>query len=511
MKQLTVVISLSVIVASINTAYSATKISAPANQLLADIALAEARDCWFRAGHNWPKTECFEIFVAEDHALPKASRISFPLVIFRSPRESSAGAPVLHLGAGGPGAPMYLDSAETVFSILKTHDEISIDQGRDLYVIDPRGTGLSKPLLSCRHFVDNHPNRFIRNLTIQQEWLEIDHDYRDCVKEFINKGIDLAAYNSNSIAIDIELMRKAFDLEQWVLIGVSYAATYAQIIASRYPSSVEAMILDSANFPRLELHDNFLRRIIGPYQALFNYCDSDPECKLPLENFEQRIWDLYQSLNDRPLKVEISHPYERKQLSFLLNGERFLASILEGIYAVNIYQDLPQIVSDLEKRRDHSIKPYLFDHLAYMLDRTYGDISAEAHYCFEDKPFIDFDLIGRLIDELPPGYIREVTKLWMEWPDFCDEMQISRELATLTKPHQAYITTPTLFLHGEFDRVTPMSDVLDQQRYFDNSQLVSFRRSHSVLTAIDCAESIAASFVGDPSQTVSKLDVCHED
>ena len=70
------------------------------------------------------------------------------MLVFRSFAPVEGLAPLLHLGGGGPGSPVYLDYPSGAHALWANHDDMSLNQGRDLYIIDPRGTGLSKPLLN---------------------------------------------------------------------------------------------------------------------------------------------------------------------------------------------------------------------------------------------------------------------------------------------------------------------------------------------------------------------------
>lgn len=454
-------------------------------------------DCWFIPDADLPPVECYYMLVPENHAHPDRGTIRFPVVVFRSDAFFTSKSPILHLGAGGPGAPMYLDYTESIKVIWENHDDISVNQGRDLFIIDPRGTGLSEPLLTCDTYVENVLGRLQRNLTIEQEWLEADQDYYDCIDRFKSQGIDLSSYNSLSIAFDIEMMRKAARVDKWILIGVSYGATYAQLIAKEYPGSIEAMILDSATFPNLKSHHNFIERTLAPYEALYGYCEINSNCDAPIPNFKQRMWKLHQELNENPLEVEIA------SLKIVLNGERFFAAISEGIYGETIFEDIPDIITELEQGESRAIRPYLEDHVSYLLDPSYGDVSTLSHYCYEDKAFIDFDLMRRLADELPEGYIRSMAILAIDWPDYCDRMEIepgNPELAEATKTN-----IPSLFLHGELDTITPLSDVISQKSDFKNSQIVTFNLSHDILSSSECAEYIAAEFVDDNMTDVEKI------
>ncbi len=459
----------------------------------------ELVDCWFTVGPNWPRTECYYMHVPENHTQQDKSTkaITFPVVAFRNNAILTTNAPVLHLGGGGPGAPMGLDSVDNIKRIWEYHDDLSINQGRDLFVIDPRGTGLSKPLLTCDKFVENEALRLKVNLSFIEYSKSTDKDYFDCIEKFNTQGIELSKYNSLSIANDIEMMRNAAKIDKWVLIGVSYAATYAQIIATQYPNSVESMILDSATFPNLKLHDNYFQKTMGVYEALYNYCNFNPDCDTPIYNIEQRIWNLHKELNKNPIKLEIDHPYQNIKIEILLNGERFISSLIDGVYDEQVFSDLPEIIVELEAGRAKTIIPYLENFTAYLLDTTYGDVSSQSHYCYEDKKYTDFSLIRKEADQLPDGYIRNTAILSLDFPDYCNKMQITAGgpiIATATKTD-----IPTLFLHGELDTITPLSDVIKQKKLFSHSHLITYKLSHDVLSAEECSEVIAAKFIRNTS------------
>jgi pimeloyl-ACP methyl ester carboxylesterase len=465
---------------------------------------ARSVDCWFSVGSDWPRVECYRMQVLESQSKPASRIISFPVVVFRSESTSKKRAPVLHLGAGGPGAPMYLDDTRSVNYFWKTLSLISIDQGRDLLVIDPRGAGLSQPLLTCHQFVDSELIRFQRNLTLSEEIISIDKDYDDCIKDFTVSGIDFSSYNSHSVTNDVEAMRQAADIDKWVLIGVSYGAAYAQAIADRFPESVESMILDSALMLRIGRHENFRELTIAPYLKLFQYCDYDPDCKRPIENIESRFWALHETLNANPISIQFKHSEGAERIPILLNGERFLSSILQGIYGIDIYKDLPYIINELEHGQSDSLLPYLWQHVDYMLDRTYGDVSAVAHYCFEEKPFIDFEKIKSLIKTLPEGYIQDTARLSWSWRDHCDNLHLKN--TALSPIPSSPITTPTLFLHGRFDTVTPLSSIIAGQAFFDNNQLLTFDLSHSILTSSPCAVEAVSRYIANPDSSEEVLD-----
>lgn len=455
----------------------------------------ERVSCWFKADFNWPKSECYYMHVPEDYSHSEGRTISFPVLIFRSNALVQKKSPLLHLGGGGPGAPMYLDFKLSVEMILENHNDISIRQGRDLYIIDPRGTGLSKPLLSCDSYVKSEMQRLTKNIAIREELALADQDYFDCIKRFQADDIDLSQYNTLAVAQDVEALRKAANIERWVLFGVSYSATYAQFIATEYPNSIESMILDSIKFINLKRHHNFIDQTMASYQAMFNYCDISLDCSRPINNIDQRIDRLYTTLNKKPVVVPAFDHNSGKTINVALNGRRFVNTLLNNVYGLSLFSDLPKIIAELEVGEHTTIVPYLENYIAYLLDPSYGDVSSAAHYCFEDKAYIDFDIIRSKIPQLPAGHIRDIAELLIDWPDYCAVMQV--ESGPLKMAEKTQTNIPTLFLHGEFDTVTRLADVKSQLSGFNNARLKTYRSSHAVLGSEECAEFVAAKFVAN--------------
>ncbi len=465
----------------------------------------EPVDCRFEVGPDWPRSQCFRMHVPENHAEPGGRMISFPVVRFRARFSLWPNRPpVLHLGGGGPGASMYLDSTEAVRSIWEYHDAMSIERRRDLIVIDPRGTGLSQPALVCWNFLQNLVPRLAQNLSMRDEWLAIEQDYERCIDVYLRDGFDLRHYNSRAVASDVEMLRQALDIDRWVLLGVSYATIYAQLVAQDNPGSVESMVLDSATFAHLAGEQSYLRRARAPYRALFDYCRYRDDCRAPLPDFEARLWALYYELNQNPISMQLDHPYLEGRIELQLNGERFLGALLEGIYGIGIYRDLPSIVTELEQRRYRRILPYLESTLQFMFDPTYGDVSMEAHYCFDTRPHINLDHITRQVEDLPDGYFKRMMRLSLEIGDQCERMKIDSGYPPMARARSTEV--PTLFLHGRLDPVTLLEDVVSQRRHFRHSRLATFEFSHSMLTSDECAEVVAARFVANPSIEEAALD-----
>ena len=459
-------------------------------------------DCWFGDNDGLPPVECYDMRVPEQHSAPGSRYITFPVMVFRSQVNTEKRSPLLYLGAGGPGAPMYLDDYYSIKDLVGGMAKASLNQGRDLIVIDPRGSGKARPMLTCGAFIEGARRRFRLNLTLEQTRDSVAADYQACIAEFLDQNIDHTAYNSFAVARDIEALRRAAGIERWVLFGVSYAANYALTIANEYPDTVESMVLDSAFVSRVGLHESYIEQMTRPYRLLFNYCKYDPDCRQPVNNVKARFWAIYEKLEQNPISIEIEHAGD--QVPILIDGNRFIEAMWQGIYGTDIYRDLPYIIEELENGQYISLEPYLWLYVDLMLSPTWGDVSGMAHYCYEEKPLIDFAQIRAQFDQLPAGYIRDSAPVFLDWPDLCEQMQIFDTAPNLIPSRK--LSTPTLILHGKLDSITPLSRVRKILKFFRQAHLLTFDLGHSILTSSDCALNSMANFVDDASISRRRLE-----
>ena len=65
---------------------------------------------------------------------------------------------------------------------------------------------------------------------------------------------------------------------------------------------------------------------------------------------------------------------------------------------------------------------------------------------------------------------------------------------------------PTLFIHGEFDTITPLSDVVEQRKSFTNHCLATYKLTHYVLGRNRHAGKMAAEFISNAATEAMKLD-----
>jgi pimeloyl-ACP methyl ester carboxylesterase len=103
--------------------------------------------------------------------------------------------------------------------------------GRDLIVMDYRGTGLSVPLLVCG----------------EKDGNTADPDFpARCRKRLLARGIDPACYRSADVAADIADLARALGLPKLALIGNSYGTRAAFTVLRDHPGLASSAVLDAA-------------------------------------------------------------------------------------------------------------------------------------------------------------------------------------------------------------------------------------------------------------------------
>lgn len=456
--------------------------------------------CWFDVERDWPTTQCYMMEVPENHAEPEGRKIQFPVVRFFAEVNDPDKEPLLHLGAGGPGASMGLEPENASDWLWVNYADMTVRDGRDLIVIDPRGTGMAVPKLSCTEFIKDADLAFTRNLSTDEESRVFTYSMERCYSRLSNEA-DLAHYNSLAVAQDVEALRKALGIPQLNLYGVSYASRYALTIAREFPSSVRAMVLNSAVFPNIIYTQQLPADVIAAYQRGLAYCSDDNECSKQFPNLDQRLEALVQKFDESPLTVATGNIHPGQQYPFVLTGQRLLRVLFQALYNENFYRQLPKIIEQLESDDATLLKPSIVSFMGLVLDPNFGDAAGVSHFCYEEAPFVDFDKARQ--DAAESGILGGSVR------SDIDLMQIQCRIwaipsAPVLESRAIKTEVPALVMHGGLDPVLSATDADKARRKLPNHQWLLFPKlAHDVISASDCAEQAAADFLDMPEQPVT--------
>lgn len=179
--------------------------------------------------------------------------------------------------AGGPG-----QAAVPLRESLRSLIEPAL-AGRDMLVVDQRGTGESAPL-ACAGLTAAATNE-------TQEIADIER----CSHESSAQGI----FTTAETVQDMEAVRAALGYEKFVLYGTSYGTKVALNFAERFPKRVESLVLDSVVSPAGEepFHLESFQAVAGMLREL---CSQGP-CRRFARNVTGELAQLAARLSRRAL------------------------------------------------------------------------------------------------------------------------------------------------------------------------------------------------------------------
>ena len=425
--------------------------------------------CWFDDDLAWPRKECFLMVVNEVPGRDAGALIGFPVVKFSAHREAT-GNPVLHLGGGGPGFPMGIGG--DLASVWQEYKRLAVGAGRDLYVMDPRGVGMAYPRLHCMEAVERGRAVLGENVSVALEnkaWLA---GYDACRERLAAEGRNLSHYNSRTVAQDVEALRQALGVEQWVLYGYSYGARYALTISRDFPDSVEAMVLTNATFPNDRSVEQWAKGTLRAFKRAFDWCGREDWCEA--ETLAERFWALVRRLDEEPLIVALP-PYvtDSYQVQILvLTGRRLIDMAFSALYDADFFDEFPVLVENLERGRTgvRVFEEAVMTWFAWAIDEEYSDPVWYGHYCSEEHPFVDYGLARR---NAAGTYLERYVDAVIDWNvTSCRIWGV--EPADPMEGQSVRTSIPTLFLQGRLDPVTPADYLVSQLGYFSQHEVLFF-------------------------------------
>jgi pimeloyl-ACP methyl ester carboxylesterase len=188
------------------------------------------------------KAQCGTLVVPLDHADPGGAKIKLAVSRVRHTRGPFRGA--VFTNPGGPG------SDGTWLAPYGKYVPRKVGLTYDWYGLDPRGTGASKPALSCDSgYVGwDRPDYVPTSKKIMRYWQRTTAGYaKDCGRARAKRL--LAHVRTTDTAADFDLLRQAIGLDRVTFFGFSYGTYLAQVYATLYPDHVQALIMDGVIDP----------------------------------------------------------------------------------------------------------------------------------------------------------------------------------------------------------------------------------------------------------------------
>ncbi len=415
-------------------------------------------------------SSCGYLTVPEKHALygqpASDKKIEIAVVKLASTSKSKQADPVVYL-QGGPGG----SASSSIAQVIETATFIN---DRDVYLVDQRGTGYSKPALLCTEFDEAGTPAQVQACKVRLE----------------NSGVDLNAYHSVHNAMDIIQLRTALKISQWNLYGISYGTRLATTIMRENSEGIRSVILDGM-FP-IEVNgisDTPWANYESLNQIIKN-CENTNDC--PPEEVKAVIEDIIARMHNEGMVDE-----SREFIQTLLNISSE-SIILNYLLAVN--KDISKYASALDTLTEEQNED---DEQGE--EELFYNAMGLSTVCAEEYPFLN---ITALVDDNSQGWSAStqlaVNSMFHMGFDAATCKAWDVTSANDIETQAVTSNLPVLILNGLQDTQTPAAWGALVAKNMPNAQSVTNPQGgHGQLfSGLTCFDTMADNFLAQPNKTL---------
>ena len=440
--------------------FSVAAQDAPAGKT--DGASLAMEECHIRGVESLARCGTFE--VPEDHSAPGGKKIPLHVVVL----PPSGGQPTLeplYFFAGGPG------QAASEQGVLYERILRRARQGRDLVIIDQRGTGKS---FAFECVMPDDP--MARGDTVA----------RACLEDIPQNPVH---YASDAFIKDVNLVREALGHETISLMGISYGTRAALLYAKAHEDQVRAMVLDSVAPPHKPVYLTDGRYAADIVEKVIEDCASDQDCKEAFPTLTDDFDSLLLKLAEEPANVRVP---EVPGLRVDIGRDLFLLGFRGALYAPPSARLMPLVVS--EAARDN------FDPWLAINDFGAREIGGGINMglMFSVQCAEEISIVETRTDDIVPSIFPSAYSLF--WEDACSVWPRANVPDDFNAP--VSVATPTLLLSGALDPITPpvLGDAT-AEHLSNSNHVIAPNAGHSVV-AYGCASRLIGEFLdhADPAQ-----------
>ena len=434
-----------------------------------------------------PRVQCGTLTVPLDRAHPGRGDATLPVAIIRSADPDPLPDPIVYF-SGGPGG--------TGRTAARSFLEQDLGRRRDVIVFDQRGTGKATPNLDCPAQIDAVWEVLGAAGTPEDEADTFRDVLRDCRRTLVDQGVDLDMFDTSTTTDDVADLRRALDIDEWNLFGVSYGTTVGLEMLRRHPEGVRAAVLDSV-YPTTAATDatqqlDVARRALG---ALFRGCAKDAACAAAYPTLEADLDALVDEWDAQPFETTVTDPATGQPRTLAITGVDVVAGLWNAMYDETLIPLLPSLVAPLRARTDFA-RTVVEQLASGGIEQLAG--AAEADFAGVDCADRQ-RLNGAPQDRVAAANPRFAGLLSLATTgNACDVIRVASVPAAFNRP--VHSRRPVLLYGDEYDPVTPPGNGRAAARTLPRSTFVSTHGlGHGVARANECTRGIFDAFLDDPA------------
>ena len=375
--------------------------------------------------------------------------------------------------------------------------------GREVYIVDRRGTGLSEPALDCPEIAAASPETLTLPARDPGGQAILVEAVRACRDRLVGAGIDVAAYGLRESALDIEALRVALGFAPWNVIAFGSASRLALEVARQAPDGVRTVVLDSPVLPQGPDPMFATAATAHAIEQAGVACVAAPGCDAE-PDFGVTLTRAVRALDQRPLSIETTSEADGRPVTILLDGTRFAKGARNQLAAAGgsgldeLIDTAAAVTADGQvAANDLVIRALARDDalcMGYLPDCrrvVHGSLLATA--CAEVVPFVDRDAVLAAARDVPG-----MTGLFETNPFFaaCDAWDVPPDPG-VTDPFDTAV--PVLVMVGRFDPFTgPSTDLVGAAGLRDAVILEVPAHSYNVFGFNECPRQVRREWLDQP-------------
>ena len=463
----------------------------PIEQIKAGTDFAEQQITWQSCDSGF---ECAKVAVPLDHLKPTGE--IFEIALIR--KSGTSNLKPLLVNPGGPGA----SGVDYVRDNYESLGSLALRESFQVIGFDPRGVGRSAPV-TCS-------DEKLKDQIYYEESgypLGSDADFafsKDILERFAascqETGFDVAYFNTQQSARDMDLIRSALGVEKLDYLGFSYGTELGASYIALFPDRVGRFVLDGAVDPTLSSAQSTVNQVAGFDKAFRSYlkdCLTQSECPFQgsVEAALESVGDLLQKLETSTLPTQ----YDREAgLTVALYG------IIAALYSK---QSWPYLTQAFQEAFDGDGSTLL------LLADFYNDKDPEGGYlsniseantainCADERPETqDFEQMRKDVLEASSvfgKYFGYPELSCLGWP---------RGESMIELDYTVTLETGPLVVGTTGDPATPYSQAVTLAKLLSGATLLTYvGEGHTAYGSSDCVNEYVEEYLLGANLTSSEL------
>ena len=440
------------------------------------------------AVEGWPAAECGYFEVAENRSQPHGRRVQLYFEILRAADGAQGKKEPIFFFSGGPG------EAATESSIFVRQTFGGEDVGRDLVLVDARGTGRSNGM-DCLHSPRVGEEWSAEG--VFEAWILAPEPMRICRQRF-EKESDLRQYTTSIIADDMNELRQALGYEEINIYGGSYGSRLAYEYLRRHPESVRtaAMVGFAPSFGNLI--SSLPQDVEEVLDRVLEACETDAGCHEAFPDVREEVLSVLSRLEAGAVRVEVHNPATGRPETVALDYDHAATGLRYLLYSAQLQALLPSVFHEAHRGNYEPIAKVVLVTSLGIAEALYEGMWASVK-CTEEIAFTDHEAAVRLAE----GTVMGRGRLDAEW-EICEGWPRGEVPPDFHEPLHSDL--PILLITGDLDVASPPRLGERAIRTLPNGIFLRLaNRSHLGSYLEPCTQEILRRFV--ESGTKEGLDV----